>query len=85
MLWLPLPEWIDPDAVYEEARRQGVLVTPGTLYSASGRDRHALRLTFCGEKPERLAEGARRLCRAFEQVGAGRRRAAAVARPASLV
>jgi DNA-binding transcriptional MocR family regulator len=63
-----------------------VIVTPGALYSASGRDRSAIRLTFCGEKPERLAEGARRLSRAFREVGAakavGRR---AVARPASLV
>ena len=86
VLWLTLPEWMDPVAVYEEARRQGVLVTPGALYSASGRDRHALRVTFCGEKPERLAEGARRLCRAFREVGAGRLAGVrAVARPASLV
>jgi GntR family transcriptional regulator/MocR family aminotransferase len=86
VLWLTLPESMDPAALYEEARRQGVIVTPGALYSASGRDRGAMRLTFCGEKPERLAEGARRLCRAFREVGAARavgRRA--VARPASLV
>jgi DNA-binding transcriptional MocR family regulator len=86
VLWLTLPEWMDPVAVYEETSRQGVLVTPGVLYSASGRDRHALRLAFCGEKPDRLVEGARRLCRALRELGAGRaagRRA--VARPMPLV
>jgi hypothetical protein len=45
-----------------------------------------LRLTFCGEKPDRLVEGARRLCRAFQEVGAGRQVGVrAIARPASLV
>jgi GntR family transcriptional regulator/MocR family aminotransferase len=86
VLWLTLPDWMDPATVYEEARRQGVLVTPGALYSASGRDRHALRIAFCGEKPARLAEGAGRLCRALRELGAGRsvgRRA--VARPMPLV
>jgi GntR family transcriptional regulator/MocR family aminotransferase len=86
VLWLTLPDWMDPTAVYEEARRHGVLVTPGVLYSASGRDRHAVRLAFCGEPAERLAEGARRLGRALRELrparGAERR---AVSRPAPLV
>ena len=86
VLWLTLPEWMDPVSVYEEARRHGVLVTPGVLYSASGRDRHALRLAFCGEKPERLAEGARRLGRALREMRPPRRgEQRAAARPMPLV
>jgi len=61
-------------------------VTPGVLYSASGRDRHALRLAFCGEKPERLAEGARRLGRALREMRPPRRgEQRAAARPMPLV
>lgn len=61
VLWLRLPPSVSPEAAFEAARREGVLVTPGVLNSASGQGEGGLRLTFCGEPPERLAEAARRL------------------------
>ena len=68
VLWLLLPTWMDPTDVLREAEREGVLVTPGVLYSASGTDRRGLRLTYCGEPTERVAAGGRRLCRAMQRV-----------------
>lgn len=68
VLWLTLPAWMDPGTVLEEAESEGVQVTPGVLYSASGRNRRGLRLTFCGESVDRVAEGGRRLCRALQRV-----------------
>jgi DNA-binding transcriptional MocR family regulator len=66
VMWLSLPTTLDPDAVYEEALRQGVLVSPSTMWSV---DRHAspgLRLAFCAEPENRLIEGARRLGKALK-------------------
>jgi DNA-binding transcriptional MocR family regulator len=68
LLWLPLPAEIDPRAVFEAARDEGVLVMPSTMTQASDTAEAGVRLTFCGESPERLAEGARRLGRAIERV-----------------
>lgn len=66
--WLELPGHLDPEAVFAEARRRGVIVTPGTLYSVSERDRGGLRLTFCAEPEDRLALGVRRLGEAIRAV-----------------
>lgn len=66
ILWLRLPRGLHPETVFQEAQRQGVLVTPGTLYTVSAREEAGLRLTYCTEPPERLVEGARRLGRALE-------------------
>jgi DNA-binding transcriptional MocR family regulator len=42
-----------------------VLVHPSTLNAVSDSAPGGIRLTFCGESPARLAEGARRLGRAL--------------------
>jgi GntR family transcriptional regulator/MocR family aminotransferase len=60
-LWLTLPPTIDPEALFAEAHRRGVLVSPGTLHGVGGRGAHGVRLTFCAEPAARVAEGARRL------------------------
>jgi 2-aminoadipate transaminase len=70
VLWLPLPRAIDPEAIYEEALRQGVQVSPSPLWSVEARAEWGLRLTFCAEPSERLVEGARRLGKAFKAVAA---------------
>ncbi len=72
VIWLTLPPGVDPEAVFEQARRGGVLVTPGTFnrVSAGGGGRGALRLVFCHETPRRLARAARLLAEAMEQVSA---------------
>lgn len=72
-LWIPLPDGIDPGAVFMEAQHQGVLIMPGTLHTQHAMEQSGLRLTFCAEPPERLIEGARRLGSALATVEAGRR------------
>jgi GntR family transcriptional regulator/MocR family aminotransferase len=67
VLWLRLPPTVDPDAVYEEALRAGVLVSPSPMWTvgANGGDaERGLRLAFCAEPAERVALGARRLAKA---------------------
>ena len=71
VLWLTLPPELDPEAVFEEARRSGVLVTPGTFNRVTGRGpgrRGALRLVFCHEPLPRLRQGAKRLGQAIRRV-----------------
>lgn len=71
-LWLPLPAGIDPEQLFEEAQRRGVLVSPSTLYSVDTHQLSGVRLTYCAESPERLAEGARRFGQAYAAVAARR-------------
>jgi len=67
-LWLPTPPSIDPEELFREAQLQGVLISPGTLNGVSPMQRRGVRLLFCAEPPARLAEGARRLGRAWTAV-----------------
>jgi DNA-binding transcriptional MocR family regulator len=72
VLWLPLPAGVSAEAVFEEAQRRGVMISPSSLSTAVARPSPGLRLTFCAEPEERLREGARRL---GEAVRAASRRA----------
>lgn len=67
-LWLTLPEDLDPESVFEEAKRRGVLVSPGTLFRVDRTvpARAGIRLVFCFEPEARLAEGAKRLGAALD-------------------
>jgi 2-aminoadipate transaminase len=67
VIWLRLPLDLDPEEVHDAARREGVVISPSTLH-AVGRDHAGVRLTFCAEPAERLAEGARRLGRALDNL-----------------
>jgi DNA-binding transcriptional MocR family regulator len=67
-LWIPAPPGLDVAALYREAQRLGVVFSPSFLYEVDGGRRQGLRLTFCAEPVERLAEGARRLGRAWSSV-----------------
>jgi DNA-binding transcriptional MocR family regulator len=67
-LWLPTPPSIDPDALFQEAQLQGVLISPGTLNGVNPSERRGVRLLFCAEPPARIAEGTRRLGRAWTAV-----------------
>jgi DNA-binding transcriptional MocR family regulator len=69
-MWLSLPSSIDPQALYEEALRQGVLVSPSPMWSVDAPSHGGVRLTFCAEEEGRLIEGARRLGKAFRLLGA---------------
>jgi DNA-binding transcriptional MocR family regulator len=78
-LWLTLPEEIEPEAVFEEAKRRGVLVSPGTLHRVDRtlRARAGVRLVYCYEPPARLVEGAKRLGAAIDALAQRRRPRAA--------
>jgi GntR family transcriptional regulator/MocR family aminotransferase len=78
VLWVSLPKTIDPDAVYEEALREGVLVSPSPMWSVDRNGGPGLRLAYCSEPSARLAEGAKRLGKALKPLLA--RRAADVPR-----
>jgi GntR family transcriptional regulator/MocR family aminotransferase len=67
-LWLRLPPPYTPEAVFEEAQRQGVLISPSTLSSVDPLQNAGVRLVYCAEPPARLAEGARRLGQALAAV-----------------
>lgn len=82
-LWLPLPAELDPERVFEEASRRGVLIAPSTVYEVERRAEPGVRLTFCAEPPKRLAEGGRRLAEAIRALGRPAR-ASATARVARL-
>ncbi len=66
VLWLSLPPGLDPDLAHEEALRQGVLVSPSTMWSVDPHTPPGLRLAFCAEPEQRLVEGARRLGKALK-------------------
>jgi DNA-binding transcriptional MocR family regulator len=68
VLWVKLPEGVDPERVSAEAQRHGVLVSPSPLFAVGARPEPALRLIFSAEPDERLVEGARRLGKAIKQV-----------------
>jgi DNA-binding transcriptional MocR family regulator len=81
VMWLRLPAHLDPEDVYDAARRAGVIVTPGTLH-AVGRAKAGVRLTFIREPAERLVEGAKRLGKAFDNLHQQSRRRLPAAAPA---
>lgn len=45
-VWVELPGAVDTLAVYPEALEQGVVITPGPLFSASGQFKNCLRISF---------------------------------------
>ncbi|OOV86929.1 PLP-dependent aminotransferase family protein [Oceanospirillum linum] len=45
-IWVQLPDACDSQAAYRSLREEGILLTPGTLFSAHGLYRHYLRLSF---------------------------------------
>ena len=73
LIWLPLPALLRADAVCEEARRRGVLVSPSNLYAVEPREPQGIRLTFCAEPPARLREAARRIGNTLATVAAAAR------------
>jgi DNA-binding transcriptional MocR family regulator len=66
VLWLSLPKVLDPERVYEEALRHGVVVSPSTVWSVGGDAERGIRLAFCAEPADRLVEGAKRLGKAVK-------------------
>ncbi|HZN92934.1 MAG TPA: PLP-dependent aminotransferase family protein [Myxococcales bacterium] len=64
-VWIQLPPWMEPEALFQEGQRHGVLVSPGTVHGVGGDGHRGVRLTYCYESTARLVEGARRLGKAW--------------------
>src|SRR5262249_60101824 len=67
-LWLTLRRRVDERALYAEALRAGVGVTPGYTVLAEESQRVSMRLSFSREDEETLDEGVRRLALALRAV-----------------
>lgn len=54
VLWLEMPEVVDSRQMYELARREGISIAPGPLFSATGKYRNCVRLNsaFYSEQVE---------------------------------
>jgi len=76
LLWLQLPEAVHGDRVFEAALAQGIKLAPGSMFSASHRFDHCLRLS-CAQAPT----GAVR--QALQQVGTIVRQLAEAAPPST--
>ena len=68
VFWINLPKHIDPDVLFQEALKQGVLITPGSFHSVYPHASAGVRLTFCAEPAARLKQGAEALGKAFKAV-----------------
>jgi DNA-binding transcriptional MocR family regulator len=45
-LWVRLPEGVSSERIFEEGRKQGILISPGTLFSRRGDDPGGIRLSL---------------------------------------
>ncbi|WP_146074241.1 PLP-dependent aminotransferase family protein [Pokkaliibacter plantistimulans] len=52
LLWLILPAEVDALAVYEQMLQKGISVMPGSLFSASERFRHCMRISIAVSQPD---------------------------------
>jgi DNA-binding transcriptional MocR family regulator/NAD(P)H-dependent flavin oxidoreductase YrpB (nitropropane dioxygenase family) len=68
VMWIPLPQGVDGEHVFEEARRRGVLVSTGKLFQVDSTLLPGIRLAFCAEPEDRLVEGGKRLGEALRAI-----------------
>lgn len=79
-IWIPLPDELPPEVVFDAARRAGVLVSPGSMYRV-GDGARGVRLCYSWETEARLVEGGRRLGQAISALLRERRGRSAPAEP----
>ncbi|HTN97238.1 MAG TPA: PLP-dependent aminotransferase family protein [Nordella sp.] len=65
--WLTLPDHIDTAKLLERSAKLGVTYVPGAAFTPDRSGANMLRLSFSVAAPERIAEGVRRLSRAFDE------------------
>jgi 2-aminoadipate transaminase len=65
-VWVTLPAHLDTKALLAEAVERGVTFVPGSDFFPDGRGANCMRLAFCYESPEQIAEGVRRLAEVCE-------------------
>ncbi|MBZ0162874.1 MAG: PLP-dependent aminotransferase family protein [Notoacmeibacter sp.] len=69
-VWVNLPTGIDADELQRRAAGLGVTFVPGSAFSSDGGHANALRLSFSAAPREHMAEGVRRLARAYDTLAA---------------
>ncbi|MFY8117494.1 MAG: PLP-dependent aminotransferase family protein [Roseateles sp.] len=76
LLWVELPKGLDAAAVFRAAQAEGILVAPGSLFSAHERFRHCLRIGVGADWTERHPQALRRVgelaCALAPKAGANR-------------
>jgi 2-aminoadipate transaminase len=65
-VWVTLPAHLDTKALLAESVSRGVTFVPGSDFYPDGRGCNCMRLAFCYESPEQIAEGVRRLAEVCE-------------------
>jgi DNA-binding transcriptional MocR family regulator len=66
-MWVELPEELDVDRLFDEARERGVLFVKGTDFLLEG-GRNTLRLAYSGVTADEIDEGVRRLASAVRSL-----------------
>ena len=61
---------LDTNRLLPLALQAGVCIAPSSAFDASGRNRHAMRVNFTLNPPDRLAEGVKRLAAAVRALSA---------------
>jgi DNA-binding transcriptional MocR family regulator len=61
VLWLELPECVDTVELYNIARKEGIVLTPGRLFTAQARYQNFLRISYAHPWTEARREALRRL------------------------
>ncbi len=83
-VWVTLPAHMDTKPLLAEAVEHGVTFVPGSDFFPDGRGSNCLRIAFCYESPEKIAEGITRLAEVLEdKLGLYRSFVAAGVMPAS--
>jgi 2-aminoadipate transaminase len=59
---------VDSRELLEASLEEGVAFVPGDAFTTTGGCRDALRFSYCAPAPDRIAEGVRRLRRAYDRV-----------------
>ncbi len=67
-VWVTLPPYLDTGSMLSVALENGVTYTPGDgFYPAASGGKNCMRLAFCYESPENIAEAVRRLAAVIEE------------------
>lgn len=56
-LWVSLPEKVDSVQLFKEAKSQGILISPGPIFTTRDQFRNYIRLSCCGVWHERMEQG----------------------------
>ena len=83
-VWVTLPAHMDTKPLLAEAVEHGVTFVPGSDFFPDGRGSNCLRIAFCYESPDKIAEGITRLAEVLaDKLGLYRSFVAAGVMPAS--